>query len=429
MNEIQELFDDLIAEKTNPETFLGNYIRDEFEKIKIDLESNQLINLVKQIYPNPQGSISINLSDEQLDAAGYINEEESKKDVRLIFESLTEGISKKIKIFNKEFPEIVLNSANEIADYLLNKIYDELDLHLAPHQFEHDQLIRGINEIWGNSLDLLEALITTSLEAGDKYHNENVQISDKNNYLYEALFRLHAKACQTSSEILTLLRSGFADGAHARWRSLHEISIISYFISEHGNNVAKRYLDYQIVESYKAAIQFQEYAEILGQEKIPDSKMAEIYSDIQELDEKYGSEYKKGGYGWASSILNKNKLTFRDIEESIDLDHFRPYYKMASYNVHAGSKSLFFRLGLHETDTVLLAGPSNLGLVEPCRFTAISLSQITTNLILKESPNMDTIVTSRMLMKLEKKIENTVVNEEKLFLESVEKKRITSNSS
>ncbi len=92
-------------------------------------------------------------------------------------------------------------------------------------------------------------------------------------------------------------------------------------------------------------------------------------------------------------------------------------------------KVFFFRLGLHETDTVLLTGPSNLGLVEPCRFTAISLSQITTNLILKESPNMDTIVTSRMLMKLEKKIENTVVNEEKLFLGSVEKKRITSNSS
>ena len=67
----------------------------------------------------------------------------------------------------------------------------------------------------------------------------------------------------------------------------------------------------------------------------------------------------------------------------------------------------------------MLAGPSNLGLVEPCRFTATSLSQITINLILQDSPNMDLIVASKLLMKLERKIESIVIEAEKTLLHSI----------
>ena len=43
-----------------------------------------------------------------------------------------------------------------------------------------------------------------------------------------------------SRAILALLRSGFADDAHARWRSLHELAVVSGFISEYGEDVAEK---------------------------------------------------------------------------------------------------------------------------------------------------------------------------------------------
>ena len=97
--------------------------------------------------------------------------------------------------------------------------------------------------------------------------------------------------------------------------------------------------------------QFQEYAEKLGHTPIDDAEMEEIISEIRELDNKYGSEYKKGGYGWASSVLNTQRPTFRHIEESIDQDHMRPYYKMASYNVHAGQK-VYFSSSVYTSQTL-----------------------------------------------------------------------------
>jgi len=51
-------------------------------------------------------------------------------------------------------------------------------------------------------------------------------------------------------------------------------------------------------------------------------------------------------YGWAASVLKFNN-TFAQIEESIGLNHLRPYYKMASQNVHADPKGVIYRLGLN----------------------------------------------------------------------------------
>jgi hypothetical protein len=45
------------------------------------------------------------------------------------------------------------------------------------------------------------------------------------------------------------------------------------------------------------------------------------------------------------------------------LDYLRPYYKLASHNVHAQPKGILFKLGLVQNQDILLAGPSNYGFV------------------------------------------------------------------
>src|SRR5437870_8332031 len=64
--------------------------------------------------------------------------------------------------------------------------------------------------------------------------------------------RQHVRACQVTDEIITLLENGFADGAMARWRTLHEIAVVTSLISQHGIELAERYVAYQAVEAKRA---------------------------------------------------------------------------------------------------------------------------------------------------------------------------------
>ena len=72
---------------------------------------------------------------------------------------------------------------------------------------------------------------------------------------FDLLIKLHARACQITEEVICLLGGGFADGAMARWRSIHEISAVS-LIEEHGEGLAERYRLHEVVElRRRAAIQ------------------------------------------------------------------------------------------------------------------------------------------------------------------------------
>src|SRR5699024_117475 len=80
---------------------------------------------------------------------------------------------------------------------------------------------------WQYPIDLLELYTHISLRIGSGINSEHRRsAADDDNYQFDALMRLHSRACQTSYEILELLKSGFADGAYARWRSLHESEVI-----------------------------------------------------------------------------------------------------------------------------------------------------------------------------------------------------------
>jgi hypothetical protein len=170
-----------------------------------------------------------------------------------------------------------------------------------------------------------------------------------------------------------------------------------------GNDIAERYLLHDAVESYKAARLYQQYSNALGYEPLSDEEFGEIKSTYDHLISRFGLSFKED-YGWASSVLQKPSPTFRDIEEKVGLDHLRPFYKMASHNVHANPKGVLFKLGLFpESQDILLAGPSNLGLADPGHETAISLGQITTAL-LTTKPNVDRLVLCKILIRLAEEI-------------------------
>ena len=68
-------------------------------------------------------------------------------------------------------------------------------------------------------------------------------------------------------------------------------------------------------------------------------------SEHDNLVRRFGKDYKKP-YGWAASAIGIKSPSFDQIERHIGLDHMRPYYGMASDNVHANSHGALFRIGL-----------------------------------------------------------------------------------
>jgi hypothetical protein len=217
--------------------------------------------------------------------------------------------------------------------------------------------------------------------------------------LIEAVAKLHARACRTCAEVICLLRGGFADGANARWRSLHELGVTAMFLAQHQGEVARRYLDHPIIEQSKAAQQYQAHCHTLGYEPASEEELNQLRVAAKQAVDRYGKSFETD-YGWAAAVLRHSRPTFADIEASLDMQHWRPFYKLACQSVHGGSRALEISLSApFGFDEFLLADASDAGLCDPGHCAAISLMMASVAFFTLR-PNLDSLVTCRCMQKL-----------------------------
>lgn len=241
--------------------------------------------------------------------------------------------------------------------------------------------IRRLHDRYAAGFNLLEMQLALSHELGDIVNRQvrkQWNTGDKGQ-MTDALTRLHGRACQICTEVLSLLRAGHADGAMARWRTLHEVSVVARFIVAKGADIGTRYLAHDVIESRKAARGYHAMTARLGHKPISQRELDSTNAAADALVAKYGPEF-EGEYGWAAYALGIKWPKFAEIERAVGLDHFRPYYKFASHNVHANPKCILQSLGIMDGSTMMASGPSNVGLTDPAQNAALSLSQITTAL-------------------------------------------------
>ena len=131
--------------------------------------------------------------------------------------------------------------------------------------------------------------------------------------LRDILTRQHVRACQVTDEIICLLENGFADGAMARWRTLHEIAVVAAIISRHGEDIAQRYLAHQAVESKRAMNKYLDCCQQLGYRPLPAREVRKIANAYDVAIATYGEPF-KSHYGWAAEHLKKKRPTFADLE-------------------------------------------------------------------------------------------------------------------
>lgn len=260
--------------------------------------------------------------------------------------------------------------------------------------FEHRLSAR-----WGKALDLFELVLLLANEAGVSSHErKREKATETNDLTFDVIQRLHARACQIAAEILTLLEAGHATGAHARWRTLHEVVVVAYFVKQHGHETAERYHLHGAIDSYKAATEYERFSSTLGIEPLDISEIESLRRTRDELVQRFGKDFNEQ-YGWAANVIG-GRVNFAQIEAHVGLEHFRVYYKMASHGVHANPKGMLWQLGNLDDRDIILAGPTNAGLADPGHGALISLFQITT-LIANFDPDLEDVLTIQAIQKLE----------------------------
>jgi len=294
-------------------------------------------------------------------------------------------------------PKIVKSSAKVIlkslkADWSAQRAHDEARMI----QFRENLLLR-----WQDAFDTLRMIYTISLEVGGEIvKSRRRSRSKKNRVLNDTLIRLHARACQVTFEVITLMENGLADGAMARWRTLHEIVVVAELLTKHGEELAVRYRAHELVEAKRAMDRFVLFHEQLGYAPPSKRDVVETEKDYKAVLELYGDRF-GSEYGWAAEHLNIKKPRMVDLEAAAGQAAMQSYYRMASYNVHASSKGIAFRLGLLDSkeSPVMLAGASNAGFVEPARNTAADIVHITC-LLAHGTARFDRMVEWQILIQL-----------------------------
>lgn len=403
MKALQELLDDLVD--GIPERILCEVVAAKFVEQGVTLSARERKRLAKHLRTPGESrfvlrrwkfwdrrTVSVTLTPNEIDRAEA-----------MLREFLEEGL-----------PEVVRNATDETSRAMLADFKERWDAESRAQRRDLHRFRGHLRRRWEAPLEALRMHVTVARELGGLFGAALAEAPDSlsRKHLIEVLGRLHARACQIAQEVVCLLEGGFADGAMARWRTLHEVAVIASFVAAHGEELAERYVLYQAVESKRAAAEYQRCQPALGFEPLADEEMAAISRAYDEVITRFAPEFGRRDYGWAAHHLAKHYdwaarelkgrgPTFRDIERAVDIDHLRSHYRFASHNVHANPKGVFVKLGLLTESEILLAGPSDSGLEEPGQCTALSLSHVcAAHFSAVTQPTMDHIVLLKIVSDL-----------------------------
>lgn len=381
----------------------------QLSKSKIKFTKKQITQFQQALTDSSLPNFDFGFTASQIKKSGFASKSDFEKALSEELIELEKKAEEALSKLSKSLPATTLDLSAKLSEIIasgLEKTKSELLQGQAAYgrQFNDEILTR-----YKPAFDIIESMIVLSIEGGELVSAEEHKSPRKGKLRLSILFKLHARACQIASEILVLLKNGYPDGAMARWRTMYEIMVISLFLSSENEDLSRRYLAHEAIEDHKAAQLHQQHFKRTNSEPIRPKILNKLQRKYDALKRKYGKEFATE-YGWASKVLKNPQPNFSQIENKIDLSYLRPYYKIASYNVHASPHGIKYRLGLPlEEGHLMLTGPSQHGLEMPAKFTALTLTQITANLILLR-PSMDSLVITNVMRKFQDDAYNAIDN-------------------
>ncbi len=371
-----------------PRKFFIPKVKQKLEEAGIDPTPTRVERVIEAIFSR---ETSVDFGDDEI-AAQNVSLNFNENDFTEILENVE-------KFINSGPDELIETVSNSLSSSKFKELKREWKQHKNWEESIRRDLAANLEMRWGAGLDFLGMILSVARDVGESFFERRRRSrSKKNHHKKEVLLLLHARSCVVCEEIIVLLRSGLASGAMARWRTLHELSIVMTLIAEHDDELAERYIAHDVVEAYKAAKLFETTHSDLGRAPFSKKAAQHLRRQYNHVIERFGEVF-AGEYGWAANHLGLKNPRFRDLEVVAQQSQMRSHYKFASYHVHAGIKGIVNQLGNMPDSNLVLAGPSNAGLDEPGRNAAATLA-ICTVLLFGPNWKLDDIVIIKTIYKL-----------------------------
>ncbi|MFZ5638561.1 MAG: DUF5677 domain-containing protein [Pseudomonadota bacterium] len=311
-----------------------------------------------------------------------------------------------------EIPTAVQSAIVVASKKLFGSLVKRWGVEHAAQKSEVELFRRNLEARWGEGLDYLRMLLTCCREMGEEA-SQRYWRSKAKTYRHRrwVLERLHVRACQVADEIICLIENGFADGAMARWRTLHEISVVASLIEGGDEDLAERYILHDVVEFKRQADEFEQSQVPLGAKPLTGRQRREIDSDYDAVISRFGPAFAHP-YGWASKYLNLKRPTFKELHVAAGRADSNSYYKLASFNIHASARSLFFNLSSIGEETILISGRSNAGLQSPGELTAHALALVTA-LYVESGQNIERLMKINCLLEIRDAVSSSLRRSER----------------
>lgn len=406
---IQNALERSIAEHTSIQKLLPSAIRKVAKNRDLVLSELEVQRLSAAILNAELGSNSIHL-DLDLPCGLGTTEDKLHATVQRIVEDLAEAVRETIEevtnAISKAFPDAVSAAADVIVEDLLRSAHQ----NAAQLRTEQANRVHSVQRMWGISLDGLDFLRHLVLEWGHEALDLRSGPYARPNTAF-ALSRLLTRAYDVVGEIVVLGRSGYADGALARWRSLHELCVIAMFLAKQSDRCALMYLSHHRVEELRLLDVDRSSGTANAKDIHSDPRIGKLRRDKTALVARFGKAF-GGDYGWASVELGAARTTFRELENYVGLSLLRRGYQRANSTVHGGALATLTRVSLSDSTVDGAAIPPAYGCEIAANYAASSLSMLVAELC-AETESADLLTMSAVVHKHASRIRESIAETQK----------------
>ena len=189
----------------------------------------------------------------------------------------------------------VLRLAQQDGDLYTTSFLQQLPRAVKDRRKTDRGFCSRLNKRWKRPFELFEGVLLLGSQLGSEFNQEeSADAKQKNDLMFAALIRLHARCCLLFAEVLALLKAGFASGAYARWRTLHETAVTAWFLSNGDQLLAEKYLAHQTVKTLEDAEQYQKDCVELGFQPVSEEHMKALRLKCDQLRQKFGDAFSGG---------------------------------------------------------------------------------------------------------------------------------------
>lgn len=337
---IQNALERSIAQFTSMGKLLPLTLAKAAKRKNVSLSELEIQRLTTAILNTSEGEIQLDLdppcglgaTEDEIRATVQDLVDEMNESITDVFQDVSSAISQAV-------PEALAAAADAVSGYLSENALE----HASYLKKMHADRAEAVQRMWGIAFDQLDFLRNIVLEWSCEalelgcgpYANPNTAF---------ALDKLVARIYEVVGEIITLAKNGYADGALARWRSLHEICVIAMFLAKQSDRCARMYLLHHQIEELRL-LEVDRASGTAICDRHSNCYISHLRRQKLALVDTYGAAF-ADDYGWASIELGRGKTTFRELESHVGLEILRRGYQRANSTVHGGALATLTRISL-----------------------------------------------------------------------------------